>query len=110
MPTIIPDQLAANRANAKQSTGPRTATGKAFASANATRHGLLSTRLLLPGEDPAEVDRVRAGLFADLQPEGDLEVELVERIVALAWRLQRIATVETSVIGRQLWDDRYQRL
>jgi len=70
MSTISPEQLAANRGNAQRSTGPRTDTGKAVASANATRHGLLSTRLLLPDEDAAELDDVRAGLFAHLLPEG----------------------------------------
>jgi hypothetical protein len=33
-------QISANRANAKKSTGPRTATGKAKSSRNAYRHGL----------------------------------------------------------------------
>ncbi len=33
-------QLAANRANARLSTGPRSAKGKAASSANALRHGL----------------------------------------------------------------------
>lgn len=35
-------QIAANRANAKKSTGPKTAAGKAKSSRNALRHGLSS--------------------------------------------------------------------
>src|SRR5437868_1904427 len=37
-------RLAANRANAKKSTGPRTKQGKHKVSQNATTHGLTSTR------------------------------------------------------------------
>lgn len=37
---LTPARLAANRANARRSTGPRTATGKARSSQNARRHGL----------------------------------------------------------------------
>jgi hypothetical protein len=43
-------QIAANRANAEKSTGPRTAAGKLKSSRNAFRHGL--SRLLL--SDPIE--------------------------------------------------------
>ncbi len=51
-----PKKLNANRANAQASTGPKTARGKAVASGNATRHGILSCELLLPHENPAEFD------------------------------------------------------
>jgi hypothetical protein len=43
-------QIAANRANAKRSTGPKTAAGRARSSRNAYRHGL---SLELPLNDPA---------------------------------------------------------
>ena len=38
-PTMTPAKLAANRANALKSTGPRTARGKAHVTLNALRHG-----------------------------------------------------------------------
>ena len=41
-------QIAANRANAKRSTGPRTLAGKAISSHNAYRHGLSDTLRLDP--------------------------------------------------------------
>ena len=44
----------ANRANARLSTGPRTAQGKAASAANATRHGLAAA----PRADPARQRRL----------------------------------------------------
>jgi hypothetical protein len=41
-------QIAANRANAQESTGPRTAVGKAASSANALKSGIYAKFLLIP--------------------------------------------------------------
>jgi hypothetical protein len=49
-------QKSANRRNAALSTGPKTANGKAIASANARSHGILSTALVLPHESQSEFD------------------------------------------------------
>jgi hypothetical protein len=46
---ISPAKLAANRANAMKSTGPRTLAGKARAAQNARRHGLRATVLIDAG-------------------------------------------------------------
>ena len=45
---ISDKQIAANRANAKRSTGPKTAEGKNVARLNAVRHGGLSPLPVLP--------------------------------------------------------------
>jgi hypothetical protein len=58
-------QIEANRRNAQRSTGPSTPEGLAISSANATRHGVLSSRfgaaqdLLKRGFDTAAI--MRAG-------------------------------------------------
>jgi len=44
-------QIEANRRNALKRSGPKTPDGKATARLNATKHGLLSQEVLLPGED-----------------------------------------------------------
>ena len=47
-------QIAANRANAQLSTGPRTDAGKAASSSNAVSHGLTSRGfIILPGQREA---------------------------------------------------------
>jgi len=45
-------QIAANRRNAKRSTGPKSPAGKAILSMNALRHGLRAQKTLLPESTP----------------------------------------------------------
>jgi hypothetical protein len=52
-------QVLANRRNARQSTGPRTAEGKAVVSQNAVRHGLLGREVVIQGEDRGEFEFYR---------------------------------------------------
>jgi len=96
-------KLAANRANALVSTGPRTAAGKAVSSRNARRHGLLSSQVVLESEDPQELASLRKDLVAHLSPVGSLEELLVDRIVTGFWRLRRANRVE-----RALMEDRHR--
>ena len=96
-----PEKLQANRRNALMSTGPRTAEGKAIVSRNAIRHGLLSRHVLLPDDDPAELDALQDRLYGQLQPVGDLEELLVDQIVASAWRLRRCMIVELGVFAEK---------
>ena len=95
-------QIIANRRNAKKSTGPRTEKGKARASQNALRHGLFAQQLLLPDECPKTFSRFRTGLLAQLEPLGPLETFLSERLIATAWRLQRLLRIETEIMTRDL--------
>ncbi len=92
-------QIQANRSNAQKSTGPRTAEGKATASHNAVKHGLLAEQVVIHGEDPAEFDLYRAGMLAELGPEGAVEEMLAERAVSLAWRLRRAERLQSAVFA-----------
>jgi len=89
-------QIAANRRNAKRSTGPRTPKGKAMASKNALKHGLLSREVLLDSEDPEELQDLQRCLRVDLQPLGALENLLVDQIAVSFWRLRRALAVEAG--------------
>jgi hypothetical protein len=97
-------QVLANRENSSHSTGPKTAAGKAASSANATRHGLTSKHIVLPGEDPAEYDAHRESLIAEYEPAGETEHTLVEEIAASGWRLLRARRFETAVLKKILGD------
>jgi hypothetical protein len=51
--TVSAAQLAANRANAEKSCGPKTAAGKFTSSHNAVKTGLTGRTILLPTDDVA---------------------------------------------------------
>jgi hypothetical protein len=95
----------ANRRNALKSTGPRTPEGKAAVRLNALRHGLRSEEILLPGEDKEALRELDAYLRAELQPVGELENLLIDRVVAAYWRLRRLGRVEAGVFMQQSYGD-----
>ena len=83
-----PRKIAANRRNAKKSTGPKTSVGKMVSSWNSTRHGLLSRELpLIYGKNKKHFARLLSSLRQDLDPVGTVEEVLVERIAREYWRL-----------------------
>ena len=91
-------QVAANRANAKRSTGPKTVAGKALSRMNAYKHGLTAETIVIGDEDPSEFDRLRAELEEEYDPPPGIESELVERIAVLMWRIRRIPVFEAALI------------
>lgn len=95
-----PKQQAANRRNARRSTGPTTDAGKAVARLNATSHGLRAASPIVPGEDPAAWEEYREAVVSDLAPVGVVEAELADRVALLAWRLRRVAAFEAGVVAR----------
>ena len=102
-PTIISDRKrAANQANAKKSTGPRTAEGKAKVRMNALVHGLRAETIVLPTENQDEFEAMRAGWIEDWKPETETRLALVERAVAGAWRLRRCIKVEHDRLAEQM--------
>jgi hypothetical protein len=97
----------ANRRNALKSTGPKTPEGKAAVRLNALKHGLRSEEILLPGEDEEALMELGERLRSELQPVGDLENLLVDRITSLLWRMRRLGRVEAGIFAREL--DEYIR-
>ena len=93
-------QLEANRANAKRSTGPKSVSGKARSRLNAVTHGLTSRQLVVGAEKPEDFDAFREALFADLEPSGALQCELVDEIARFMWRLRRIPVLEADLLNR----------
>jgi len=78
-------QIAANQQNARKSTGPTSAEGKALSSQNARTHGLTSADFpVRPGEEQ-ELDDFVAGLTAELKPEGEQEKILFRQLAHDAW-------------------------
>ncbi len=96
-----PQQVEANRRNARKSRGPKTPEGRAVSSRNAIKHGLLSKQVLLPGENAHELEELGRQLKEDLKPIGALETRLVEDIAADFWRLWRIRRMEAGIFAWQ---------
>ena len=90
--------IEANRRNAERSTGPRTEEGKAAVSLNRLAHGLTGRVPLVPGEDLAAFDQLRAGLVQQLNPVGVLEEALVDRVASCTWRLWRAQRIESGLL------------
>ena len=102
---VTEKQLAANRRNARKSTGPRTPQGKAVSRWNALKHGVLAQAVIpLPLEDyesRADFDALLAALVADLDPASPLEEMLVERMATCYWRMGRILRAEGAAIAKR---------
>ncbi len=92
-------QLAANRANAQLSTGPKTEEGKRKSSLNARRHNLTGQVTAMTPEDRAAHDAFAAGLIKSLAPEGELELALAQRIATGFWRLNRASAIEDNIFA-----------
>ncbi len=102
-------QVEANRRNAQRSTGPKTEKGKAVAKFNALRHGLTAKEVVIPGEDEEAFMDLRDRLVRELDPEGVLESQLVDRIAVGLWRLRRVWSVEAGIFALERYRIEYER-
>lgn len=89
-------QIISNRQNALLG-GVKTAEGKAIVRLNSLSHGLFTKEILLQGEDAGLLSGIRDNLIRELQPEGELETILVERIISSTWRLRRPLRSESKI-------------
>jgi len=92
-------RIAANRANALKSTGPKTAEGKERSRSNAFKHGLTGAGIVLPAEDAAEVERRFLGFEAAYRPATEPGRALVRRTAMLSVRIERCAVQEAAAIS-----------
>lgn len=95
-------QLAANRKNARKSTGPRTRVGKNRNRLNALKHGTYAKTLILniPGfdENANDFKAIRADVHGALKPRDAHERRELDRIVILLWRLERLRRMRKKCI------------
>ncbi|MGA7873178.1 MAG: hypothetical protein WCA22_19995, partial [Candidatus Binatus sp.] len=73
-------QIEANRGNALQSTGPRSAEGKSRVGLNALKHGLTAKDIVLQNESPDQYEEFRSALQDDFNPQGAREEFFVDQI------------------------------
>src|SRR3954470_20860101 len=88
-----PAQLAARRANAQRSTGPRDTSMTRF---NGMKHGMRAETLVLPGEDPERYRRRLSALVERHDPQDEASRFEVERAAKAAWKMERGDAVELA--------------
>jgi hypothetical protein len=96
---ISDKQLAANRANAKKSTGPKSAFGKAICALNGFAHGFTGLATVMTEEDRAAQTAFVTPYVADLKPVGPVEIQLAQTLALDNFRLNRIKTVEENMFA-----------
>ena len=89
-------QIAANRANAQKSTGPRTPRGKAAVSQNAVTHGLLAKSVVLQSESQERFSALLAWFASEYDPQGPTQTALVQMMAVSQWRLLRAWNMEVA--------------
>lgn len=80
-------RTAINLANAQRSTGPKTAEGKENACRNGMVHGFRSENPVAPNEDPEAWEEHLRSWRERYKPLDDEEIELVDRLALLKWKL-----------------------
>ena len=95
-------QIAANRENAKKSTGPRTSDGKRKSRRNAVRHGLTAETVIDVLEEAADYEALAAAINADFRPATNFELQLVSRLISLLWRLRRATAIESGLLALEV--------
>jgi len=84
--TMTPKALAANRANARKSTGTRRTEA---VSQNARKHGLLSKKLVFESEEEKyEFEQLLEEVQQHENPVGPIERVLVEELAVCMWKLR----------------------
>jgi len=95
-------QIEANRLNAQRSTGPRSAEGKARSRFNALQSGIDAESILLPGEDPAALEVLRAEYYEHHQPITPDERDTLECVIHAVCLMRRFRVLEAQLVQHEL--------
>ena len=94
-------QIEANRRNARRSTGPKTAEGKAVSRLNALGSGIWAGReVVLPIESSEDLATLTTGYYERFQPATPEQCCLVDCLVSDEWMLRRFRRVEAESMSR----------
>ena len=105
--TVTEKTLAANRLNAKRSTGPRTQRGKNNSKFNAVKNGLFAENVVIPscdGEDrwdggpKKQFARLLGSLQEEYKPQGLSELSWVGLMAECMWKLRRVSRSERGLV------------
>jgi hypothetical protein len=95
---VSEQQLAANRANAANSTGPRSPEGKVRSAQNSRKHGFTATTFpIVRFEEVDEVAHLREDLIAAYRPVNSQELFAIERIALAQQTLLRAERLHSGL-------------
>jgi hypothetical protein len=95
---ISEKRLAANRANALKSTGPRTPEGRARSAQNARKHGFTASKFtIVKVEDAQDLENLKADCVDTYQPVNSQELYALERIALAQFSMLRVAQLEAGL-------------
>lgn len=101
-------KILANRHNAQNSTGPKTARGKARSRYNAVKCGIYSKNRPLPGEDKHAYQRLTRRLHERYAPSDPVEELIVDQILGHIWRIGRLERAERAYL-QKIEESRHHR-
>jgi hypothetical protein len=107
--TCSPARLAANRANAQKSSGPKTLDGKGKSRLNAIKHGLCSS--VVVAEEPDLIQQRYKEWFYALHPQNAFQVWMLENASVYSIRIDRAERMERVLRDRNAlkaelaWDE-----
>ena len=90
------NQIRANRANAKLSTGPKTAEGRKISAKNSTRHGILADAVVLDGESEERFKELLGDFNHQLKPRSTAESAIIETMAIARWKQMRIWGIQKA--------------
>ena len=100
VPETSAAQIAANRENAKLSTGPLSIEGKAIVSQNRRTHGLAGRFTVLPWENAADYQALIESAYAEHDPQSDTEQRLVDSLIKHYWLKERAIQLQEDLIAK----------
>jgi hypothetical protein len=94
-------QIAANRANAQHSTGPRTEEGKTRSALNGLPKGRLHDAMVIGSESQTTFHALEAEYLATYRPQDAAQRFYLDQMVSASWRMYRLWHVERAAIDQE---------
>lgn len=91
-------QTAANRLNAKKSTGPNTPAGKARSAWNGLQSGIYAKSLLLPDEKLEDLRALITEYYVFHTPRTPAARAAVDNLIRAEWLSRRLANIDTQLL------------
>jgi hypothetical protein len=95
-------KLRSARANGAKAQGTKTPEGIMRSAANAITHGLTCSNIVVANESAAQFQILRESCLRELDPQTQLEADLVEELIAARWRLARVRGLEAGLLDLEM--------